>query len=140
MRFKNITEYIPQRLPFVLVDRLLFCDEQKTQTEFLVQPDSLFVENNIFTEAGVLENIAQTSAARLGYLDRHNPVRIGMIGSVDKFEMFSFPKVGDEIRTTILLKAEMDNVILIAAEVVCENTLIATCSMKVVLTNTISQS
>ena len=137
MLFKPIMEYIPQRQPFIMVDRLLFCNYQRTQTELRIQSENLFVENDKFTEAGIMENIAQTSAARLGYLDQDKPVRIGMIGAVDNFGVFYLPCVGEKIKTTILLKAEVHNVILISAEVLCENKLVATCAMKVVLTDTI---
>ena len=139
MPFKQILEYLPQQPPFIMVDKLLFCDYQRTQTEFLIQPESLFVDNDKFTEAGIMENIAQTSAARLGYLDQNNPVRIGMIGAVDNFEVFYLPCVGEQIKTTILLKAEVLNVILISAEVLCEDVLVATCTMKVFLTDTVIQ-
>ncbi|MDR1878611.1 MAG: pseudouridylate synthase [Bacteroidales bacterium] len=135
---KSILEYLPQRHPFVMVDKILSCDEQQTQTVFFISKDNLFCRKDCFTEMGLLENIAQTCAARLGYLNEHKPVTIGMIGSVDNFEVYALPSACDTILTTMLVKAEVSNVVLLVAEVFCQDVLMASCSMKVFLTDIVS--
>lgn len=132
-------QYIPQRPPFVMIDALLYCDTERTETEFTILPDNLFVENGLFTEMGVLENVAQTCAARLGFLNADQPVKIGMIGSVDNLEFFQAPKVGEKIRTKILVTAEVFNVVMLTATVARDDETMATCSMKVVLTEVDSE-
>lgn len=131
----SVLKYIPQRPPFVLVDELLHCDLERTETKFRVEKDNLFIEKEHFTETGILENIAQTCAVRLGYLNRNQPVKIGMVGSVDNFELYSFPKIGDVLNTTIIVKTEIMNVVLLEANVVCNDQKVAFCNMKVVLTD-----
>jgi len=137
---ENILKYIPQRPPFVMVDSLVFCNKEQTQTEFLIKKDNLFVENGKLTETGILENIAQTSAARLGYLNENQPVKIGMIGSADNFELYNLPSVSEKLSTTITVTAEVLNVIVLSATVTSNHNLLATCNMKVVLTDIISES
>ena len=49
------------------------------------------------TAPGVLENMAQSSAARIGYLCKfilHVPVRVGYIGAIRKFRVYRLPAVG----------------------------------------------
>ncbi len=133
---KSVLEYIPQQPPFVMVDKLLFCDNLQTQTTFLIKEDNLFVDNGVFTETGILENIAQTSAVRSGYLNKNQPVGLGVIGSVNNFEVFHLPKVGEQIETMITVEAEVFNVVLFSAKCICSDKTLATCTMKVVLTDT----
>jgi predicted hotdog family 3-hydroxylacyl-ACP dehydratase len=139
MTVHSVLEYIPQRPPFVMVDELVFCNSEQTQTIFTVKENHLFVSKGKFTEMGILENIAQTCAARLGYLNRMFPVRIGMIGSADNFEIQSLPLVGDQITTTITIMTEVLNVILLSATVLCGELAVASSNMKVVLTDMINE-
>jgi 3-hydroxymyristoyl/3-hydroxydecanoyl-(acyl carrier protein) dehydratase len=137
---ENIFKYIPQRLPFVMVDSLVFCNKEQTQTEFFIKEDNLFVENGLFLETGILENIAQTCAARLGYLNKNQPVKIGMVGSIDNFELYDLPCAGNKLTTTITVTAEVLNVVVLSASVISDDKLLATCNMKVVLTDIVSES
>ena len=71
-------EILPQREPFVFVDRLVHYDERETVTVFTVPAEHLLVADGYLTAPGVLENMAQSSAARIGYLCKfilHVPVR-----------------------------------------------------------------
>ncbi|MDR1458972.1 MAG: pseudouridylate synthase [Bacteroidales bacterium] len=135
----SVLKYIPQRPPFVMVDELVFCSKEQTQTTFIIKKDNLFLVNNQFTEMGILENIAQTCAVRLGYLNRRQPIKIGVIGSVDNLEMQYLPFVGDKIITTITIMTEVLNVILLSAVVFCGEKAVATSNMKVVLTDIVSE-
>ena len=63
----NILSYIPQRPPFVMVDEIIDSGEKKTCSKFLIKEDNIFVENGFLKEPGLVENIAQTAAARAGY-------------------------------------------------------------------------
>jgi len=139
MSINTVLKYIPQRPPFVMVDTLIFCNNEQTQTEFFIKKDSLFVENKKLTETGILENIAQTCAARLGYLSENQPVKIGMIGSVDNFEIYALPCANEKLSTTITVTAEVLNVVVLSASVMSDDKLLATCNMKVVLTDIVSE-
>ena len=81
----DILTLLPQQPPFVLVDRLVHYDEQSTICQFTLPADHLMVEEGVLSEAGILENMAQTCAARLGFYNKYvlrERVRIGYIGAV----------------------------------------------------------
>ncbi|MEO7531060.1 MAG: 3-hydroxyacyl-ACP dehydratase [Sediminibacterium sp.] len=130
---ENITSLIPQQPPFVMIDQLLFSDETITRTRFLVTPENVLTSNGQFTEAGLLENIAQTAAARAGYIARteNKPVRVGYIGSVKNFEIFSLPVVNDVLTTEIKMEEMIMDVSVISGKIWCNEQLIAQCEMKV---------
>jgi predicted hotdog family 3-hydroxylacyl-ACP dehydratase len=130
----NILNLIPQHPPFVMVEKLLFCDAEKTKTSLKITSGNIFVKNGEFSQSGIIETIAQTCAVRLGYLN--HPVKIGMIGSINNFEFLgTLPKINDEIITEIFVAAEIENIILLNAEVKSNGKTFATGKMKVVLTD-----
>jgi predicted hotdog family 3-hydroxylacyl-ACP dehydratase len=138
MQFKdiNIREILPQRPPFIMVEKLLHCDNTTTKTSLSINKDNIFVENGVFSQSGIIENVAQTCAARLGYQNRNKPVKIGMIGSINDFEFLeNFAKVNDTIFTKIIVETEIGNVILLNADVLCNDKILAQGKMKVVLTD-----
>lgn len=130
----DIKQLIPQQEPFVMVENLLFCDEITTRTSLTAKSDNIFVSDGVLLQAGVLENVAQTCAARLGYLTIDKPVRIGFIGAINDFEFTGYlPKVNEKIFTEIKVTAEIGNIILIDAKVECNSEVIAFGTMKVAL-------
>ena len=63
-----ITELIPQRPPMVMVDRFEGIDaEDQSHTSLTVREDNLFVEEGALTECGLIEHMAQSAAARVGW-------------------------------------------------------------------------
>ena len=62
----DIKALIPQREPIIMIDKIISHSEVKTITSLTVKNTNLFVEENIFQSSGVIENIAQSSAARMG--------------------------------------------------------------------------
>lgn len=130
---KSILEYIPQRPPFIMVDEIVHCDQVVTKTKFEIKSDCIFLDGNFLPAPGLIENIAQTCAARLGYLNDNQSVKIGMIGSIDNFELFESPQIGNILESEIKVTTEVLNVVVLSAEIFCENKIIAKCNMKVVL-------
>ena len=140
MKFKdiNIVELLPQQPPFVMIDALEHCDEVFTRTSLVVKPDNIFVENNEFTESGIIENVAQTCAARMGYANKYvsnDGIKIGFIGSISNMVFNRLPKVEDEIKTTIEIVSEVFSVTLVNAKVEVGGELIASCEMKIAITD-----
>ncbi len=68
MSDENVLSLIPQRPPFVMIDRLVSSDADIIKTSFKITGDNIFVTDGRFREPGLLENIAQTAAARAGEL------------------------------------------------------------------------
>lgn len=129
----NIETLIPQKPPFVMIGKLVSFSETKTCTAFLVKADNIFVENGTLKEPGLVENIAQTAAARAGYISKaeNKPVLVGYIGAVNNLEIFSLPKTGDELVTEITIENQIFDVTLIFGKITCNGRLIAQCRMKI---------
>lgn len=129
----NITDLIPQKPPFVMVDKLLNFSDEITSTGFNIKADNIFVEHGLFKEPGLIENIAQTAAARAGYIAKteNTPVLVGYIGAVNSLQIFSLPKTGDDLITEITIDNQIFDVTLISGKITCNNKLIAQCKMKI---------
>jgi predicted hotdog family 3-hydroxylacyl-ACP dehydratase len=132
-----LKELIPQRPPFVMIDRLVSSDAVFSVTELEVRPDNLFVDNGRMTAAGLVENIAQTCAARIGYINLNSgeTVKIGVIGSISNLNIARTPKVGEHLVTTIKLLEEVFQVTLVEAIVKSDDEVLAQCNMKIALTD-----
>ena len=130
---ENITSYIPQKPPFVMIDQLIDTDETTTRTTFRVREDNIFVEQGILREPALVENIAQTAAVRAGYLvQKENlPVMVGYIGAIKDLEIFTLPKINDNLETEIEIKNQVFDVTLIAGTVRCNGIVLAQCEMKI---------
>jgi len=132
-----ILELIPQRPPFVMVDRLVSSDAVFSVTELEVRNDNVFVEDGRLAASGLVENIAQTCAARIGYINLNSgsSVKIGVIGSITNLNFAKTPTVGQKIVTTIELLQEVFQVTLVEAVVRCGEEELARCNMKIALTD-----
>jgi len=120
----SIESLIPQRPPMVMVDVLLYCDRLHTKTAYNVVADGLFIENGCLSAAGLMENMAQTIAARMGYLALYGPeatgvVRVGVIGAIKNFSIEALPPVGSVLTTSVALIEEMGDIILVMARAEC---------------------
>ncbi len=129
----EILQLIPQRDPMVMVDTFFGIEDNTSASGLTVCPDNLFVENDKLQECGIIEHIAQSAAARIGYISSQKGEKtpLGFIGSVDKFALNRLPAVGETLRTTITVLQEVFNITLIQAEVRIDNETIATCNMKI---------
>jgi predicted hotdog family 3-hydroxylacyl-ACP dehydratase len=131
----TITDFIPQRSPFVMVDQLIAQDKTKATSSFEIKEDNILVEENQLTVSGLLENIAQTAAANVGYecmLTNQN-VPIGFIGAISKVKVMQLPKVNSSIETTIEVKHEIFDITLIEGEVKQNGEILISCQMKIML-------
>ena len=89
--------------------------------------------NNELSEAGLIENIAQTVAAGAGYMAKKNSeqVSIGYIGAVKNLEIFALPKVGDTINTGVAITNQVFGVTIVTGNVECNGINLAKCEMKI---------
>lgn len=111
-----IQNYLPHRAPMLLVDVVVELNEQVVKTIFEIKEDTLFVENNFFTEMGLIENAAQTCSAIVGksyYTDENNQEKenvnlIGFISGIKKLKIYRLPEVGQVIKTIATLGSRFD--------------------------------
>ncbi len=134
----DILTLLPQQPPFVMVDKLLHYDEIVTATELAVREDNIFVEDGKLSPSGLIENIAQTCAARMGYINnvlKRESVKIGVIGAIKNLKILEKPSVGDRIETTIEVVDEVFQMTLVNAHIKLDNRIIVSAEMKIALTD-----
>ena len=120
LRSIDIHELLPQQEPFVMIGQLVQLNEVRTVTETVVSDDNIFTEDGCFTVSGMIENIAQTCAARIGFINKYvlkKEVHIGFIGAIRDFEVIDLPKVGQTITTVVEVREEVFGMILATAQV-----------------------
>lgn len=132
---EDILPFIPQRAPFVMVDALVKAAETTGITRFEVKADNIFIQDGYLTEPALVENIAQTAAARIGYIcnEKQESVPVGFIGAVQNLEIIELPVVGNLIETEITIKNQVFDVTLISGKITCNGRELASCDMKIFL-------
>ena len=132
---KNITKYIPQRPPMVMISELISSEENKTITSLRISPENIFFQEGYLREAGLVENIAQTAAAGIGYrysLEGKTPPP-GFIGGIRRLKIGPLPEAGDDIITEVTVDHVIMNASVITGKISNKGTLIAACEMKIFL-------
>ena len=136
LRTIDIHELLPQQEPFVMVGLLVHFDMTRTVTETTIGSENMFVENGQMTASGLIENIAQTCAARIGYVNKYilkKGIQIGFIGAIRNLEVKALPAVGDTIRTTVDVVEEVFGMILANASIECNGKTMVTTEMKIAI-------
>lgn len=135
LKNEGIYTLIPQRPPIVMVDKFYGVEENQSYTGLTVTPENIFCRDGVFQETGVIEHIAQSAAARVGYIftQRNEPVPLGFIGSVDKLNIHLLPVTGDELYTEITVVQELFDITLVSAQVKRAEQVVADCKMKIFL-------
>ncbi|MDR0536864.1 MAG: pseudouridylate synthase [Tannerellaceae bacterium] len=134
----NIIDLLPQRHPFIMLDRMLHFDPIKTITALVIRKDNIFLDNGVLSEAGIIENMAQTCAARMGYISKEldgGTVKLGFIGSMKNMEIHRLPEENEEIITEINVLEEVFQMTLVSISVQSTKGQIATGEMKISITD-----
>ena len=117
-----------------MVGKLTAFDEKRTVTETVIKEDNIFVSNGEFSASGLVENIAQTCAARIGYVNKYilkKGIQLGFIGAIRNLEITGFPKVGDVITTCVTVIDDVLGMTLANAVVTCNGETLATTEIKI---------
>lgn len=142
MDFSNtpIKQLIPQRPPFMMVDRVLSCDEIDALTEFVVREDNILLDDGLLSAAGIIENMAQSCAARMGCVDllHGEPIKIGYIGDVRDAQIIRNPQRDEVVHTHIHVIEDVFNLLLAEVNVMVGEETVATARMKVAKTDIVA--
>ncbi len=133
LRSIDIHEILPQQDPFVMIDTMVHFEMSNTTTETTIRETNIFVTDGVFTASGLIENIAQTCAARVGYVNKYillKGVEIGFIGAVRNFVVHRLPRVGQVITTKVDILQDIFGMTLANAIVTCEGETIAETEIK----------
>ena len=106
-----------------------------SHTGLTVGADNIFCSGNCLREPGIIEHIAQSAAARVGYIftQKRETVPLGFIGSIDKLTIESLPPVGSQLHTYVTVMQEVGGVSLISAQTKKNDDVVAACRMKIFL-------
>jgi 3-hydroxymyristoyl/3-hydroxydecanoyl-(acyl carrier protein) dehydratase len=107
----DIKNYLPHRFPMLMVDMILVMDEEKVETVFEIKEDNIFVQNNFFIEAGLIENAAQTCSSIVAkdyFVDADNKDKedvdvVGFISAIKTLKIHKLPAIGTTIKTISVL-------------------------------------
>jgi len=146
----DIQNYLPHRAPMLMVDLILDINSNFVETTFLIKEDNIFVDNNIFVEAGLIENTAQTCSAIVGKkyffeedgTENENVNVIGFISALKNLKIHSLPKAGDTITTKANLVSKFigDDYTLctMSCESLLEDKILLECEINLFIQKTIS--
>lgn len=131
----EIKALIPQREPITMIDSIFCPTESEAETGLRIQGDNVFCEGGLFREPGIIEHIAQSAAALLGYNDYvasegKKAPDFGYIGEIKKLKISRLPLVGETLQTKMRILGEAEGVTLVKAETATEKGEVAECSMK----------
>lgn len=124
---------IPQKPPFVLVDRLLSASPTLFRSAFTVPADHLLVSNGALLDAGVMENAAQTAALGMGHQAAQAGAAppLGFIGAIARLSITGRVRTGETLETTVEVKHEVMNARILEAVSTCDGRPVCTLELKV---------
>ncbi len=132
----DVHTLLPQQPPFVMIGRLEHFDLTLVATSLAIEPDNIFVEDSRFAASGLIENVAQTCAARIGYINKYilkKGIQIGFIGAIKNMSVDRLPKIGDTIHTQVTVREEVFGMLLATGAVTCEGSPILTTDIKIAI-------
>ena len=133
LRSIDLHTVLPQQEPFVMVGSLIAFDAGSSVTETLIREDNIFVDDGHFSASGMMENIAQTCAARVGFYNKyvlHKDVQVGFIGAVRNYVVHSLAPVGEMVTTRGDILQDVFGMTLANAQVTCRGEVIAEAEIK----------
>lgn len=133
---KNAVEnLLPQKFPFVMVDKMYSFTETSLISGLDIQKDNIFIDNDTFLEAGLIEHMAQSVALHTGYqfFLKNEKAPTGYIGSIKEIEIKKLPQVSNNIQSTVTILQEFAGITLVNIVTTLNNEEIAKGQMKTVL-------
>ena len=135
----DVLTLLPQRPPFVMIDALTSLDEQHTTSRLTVRAGHLFLEpNGTLNPCALVENMAQTCAAGMGYVNRYvdkGPVRLGFIGGIKHLSVLRPVRLGETLTTCVEVVGAILQMTLVHCTVSVGSEVIATGDLKIALTD-----
>lgn len=130
-----VENLLPQKFPFVMVDKMYSYTETSLVSGLKIQSDNIFVNNNSFLEAGIIEHMAQSVALHTGYefFLKNETAPTGYIGSIKDIEIKKCPKVDETIQSAVTILQEFAGITLVDIVTTLNNEEIARGQMKTVL-------
>jgi predicted hotdog family 3-hydroxylacyl-ACP dehydratase len=118
-----------------MIDKIISADESASVTSFTIPADNIFVEDGLFTEPGLIENMAQTAAAGTGYraFKEQKAAPVGFIGALKGLHIKELPRAGETIITKISFLHQIMNAHIVQGTVMSGERELASCELKIFL-------
>jgi predicted hotdog family 3-hydroxylacyl-ACP dehydratase len=131
----SISDLIPQRPPFVMIDQLTEAGERSAKGKLFIKASNVLCHNGRFQESGLMECIAQTAAAYTGFrqLSAQHEVTRGYIGAIKNLVIHSLPAVNAEIQSEIFVENELLGYTIVTGRIFQNNIMLAECEMRILL-------
>jgi 3-hydroxyacyl-[acyl-carrier-protein] dehydratase len=129
----NITQYIPQRFPIVMIHDLVEASDNHAVTNLTVEADNVFVADGFLEAPGLVENIAQTAAVHIGFqcASRKLPIPIGYIAAIRALHIHKLPLVGKRVTTTIRITNKVLELTVVEGKVELNDEVLCSCEMRI---------
>lgn len=130
-----VENLIPQKFPFVMIDCMFSYSETGLVSGLKIQDSNIFLEENIFLEAGLIEHMAQSVALHTGYqfFLKNETAPTGYIGSIKDIQIKKLPQINDSIQSNVTILQEFAGVTLVDIVTFLNNEEIASGQMKTVI-------
>jgi predicted hotdog family 3-hydroxylacyl-ACP dehydratase len=131
----EILALIPQRPPMIMIDRLTYASDKSAGGRLFIKQSNLFCHSGRFQEAGLIEFIAQTAAAYMGYLQlsAQKEIKLGFIGAIKNLVIYSLPLINTEVQTEIVVENELLGFTILTGKILQNNSIIAEGEMRILL-------
>ena len=131
---KDIGNYLILQEPYIMIDNLIKATEEGFVTDFEISPDNIFLEERLFREYGMIENIAQSGAVGLVFMnsESQNGIVDGFLVGISKLNVHGLPGIADRILTTVKPMAYYANMVMLKGEIKLNNRLLLDCEIKLV--------
>lgn len=132
---ETVENLLPQKFPFVMVDAMHSYTETSLVSGLKIQSENIFVSDNTFLEAGLIEHMAQSVALHTGYqfFLKNEIAPTGYIGSIKEIEIKKLPQLNDTIQSEVTILQEFAGITLVDIVTFLNNEEIARGQMKTVL-------
>lgn len=122
---ETVRKLLPQKTPFVFVDRVLQSSETETLVELEIPKDGPCIQDGVFTNGGLLEMLAQGfilhCAAQQTDSNRNG---VFLLSGVKTMEVLKRPKSGTVVTGAIQPLQAAFGMFLVKGTVYCENEVI----------------
>ena len=118
-----------------MVDKVLSCDEADAVIQFEVREDNIFLDDMKLAPAGIIENMAQACAARMGCINRLHgeSVKIGFIGDIRNCDILRQPRCHEILTTHVHIVEDVFNMTLAEVSTHVGDEMIASARVKIAL-------
>ena len=129
----DILDLIPHRVPFIMIDTIKPGDNRNILSSFYIAEDNILLEQDHFSESGLIENMAQTAGAGSGYISSLDPGpgRVGYIGGLKNLHIYAFPKAGSIIQTEVSFVNQVMSALIVEGKVYQDEKLMASCELRI---------